>query len=131
MARCEVKFKSRGNSNMAQSAQSERLRLAIEVIADKWRITVLLHLLDGPLRTGKLQKCLRRVSPKMLIQTLRGLERDGLIQRVVMAKVPPHVEYSLTTAAKPLIAALRELSQWSEAYGGQTLLARRHYDSRA
>jgi DNA-binding HxlR family transcriptional regulator len=113
---------------MAHKAQSENLRLAIEVISDKWRIRLLHQLLAGPLRTSQLQKDLKGVSAKVLTQTLRGLERDGLIHRDVTPRVPPRVEYRLTTIANHLLSALDDLSCWSESYAEETLLARRRYD---
>lgn len=116
---------------MAESPRTAQLGLAIEVISEKWRITVLHQLLSGPLRTSQLQKNLTSISAKMLTQTLRGLERDGLLERHVSPGVPPRVEYRLTGIAEHLIAALDCLSYWSESYGQETLLARRRYDARA
>jgi DNA-binding HxlR family transcriptional regulator len=110
--------------------RTAHLRLAIEVISDKWRIGVLHRLLHGPLRTSQLQKDLEEISPKVLTQTLRGLERDGLIHRSVYASVPPRVEYALTETAKYLLAALDSLYNWSESFGRETLLARRRYDTK-
>ena len=115
---------------MSANTRAIQLGLAIEIISDKWRVTVLHQLLGGPVRTSQLQKNLGNISAKMLTQTLRGLERDGLVERQVSPCVPPRVEYQLTAIAKHLIAALDGLSCWSESYGGETLLARRRYDAR-
>ena len=115
---------------MSATGRSGQLNLAIEVISDKWRITVLHQLLTGPLRTSQLHKNLESISAKMLTQTLRGLERDGLIERLVSPGVPPRVEYRLTGIAEHLLIALNSLSCWSELYGQETLLARRRYDAR-
>ena len=71
-------------------------REAIELIADTWRIPILHVLSPGPLRTGDLQRAMEEISPKVLTHTLRGLERDGLIQRHIFSVVPPRVEYCLT-----------------------------------
>ena len=116
---------------MSASVRTRQLSLAIEVISDKWRVTVLHQLLSGPLRTSQLKKNLERISAKVLTQTLRGLERDGLIERCVAPVVPPRVEYRLTGIAGHLITALEGLSYWSESYGQETLLARRRYDTRS
>jgi len=115
---------------MAHGARSEHLRFAIEVISDKWRIAVLHRLLGGALRTSQLQRNLEGISAKVLTQTLRGLERDGLIHRDVTPGVPPRVDYRLTAIASHLLKALDGLSYWSESYGQETLLARRRYDAR-
>lgn len=115
---------------MSTSARTAQLYLAIEVISDKWRITILHQLLAGPVRTSKLQKNLGSISAKVLTQTLRGLERDGLIERLVSPGVPPRVEYRLSGIGQELIEALDGLSFWSQSYGSQTILARRRYDER-
>lgn len=116
---------------MAEIARTAQLGLAIEVIAEKWRIAVLHLLVNGPLRTSKLQKDLKSISAKVLTQTLRGLERDGLIERHVSPVVPPRVEYRLTPLAEHLLNALDGLVNWSQFYGQETLLARRRYDAKA
>ena len=80
--------------------------LAVELITDKWRIT-LLHLLEKrALRTHELQSAVPQVSPKMLTQTLRGMERDGLVQRIMRPVAPPHVEYKLTAMGRSVIMPL-------------------------
>jgi len=116
---------------MSGTARTTQLGLAIEVISDKWRITVLHQLKNGPCRTFQLQKNLESISAKVLTQTLRGLERDGLIERHVSTGVPPRVEYRLTSIAQHLVTALDSLSYWSESYGQETLLARRRYDAKS
>ncbi|HET9407021.1 MAG TPA: helix-turn-helix domain-containing protein [Candidatus Sulfotelmatobacter sp.] len=116
---------------MASTVRTAQLSLALEVLSEKWRITILHQLLGGPLRTSQLQRTLGNISAKVLTQTLRGLERDGLLERHVTPGVPPRVEYTLTPIAENLITALDDLSCWSEAYGRETLLARRRYDARA
>jgi DNA-binding HxlR family transcriptional regulator len=105
-------------------------RDAIELLSDKWRISIL-HVLElGPRRTGALQKALAEVSPKVLVQTLRSMERDGLILRTVRAIVPPHVEYQLTPMGKSVIAPLRELCHWAKSHVTERDRARREFDSR-
>ena len=71
-------------------------RDAIDLLSSKWRITILHVLRDGPLRTNVLQAAISEISPKVLTQTLRGMERDGLIDRHIYNVVPPRVEYALT-----------------------------------
>jgi DNA-binding HxlR family transcriptional regulator len=89
-------------------------RDALELLDSKWRVT-LLHLLTlGPLRASELQRAVEEVSPKMLTQTLRGLERDGLIHREVRSIMPPHVEYQLTEMGKGVIPVLLKLCDWAK-----------------
>lgn len=114
---------------MSGGGRVTHLGLAIEVISDKWRITVLHQLSNGPLRTSVLQKNVGEISTKVLTQTLRGLQRDGLIERHVSPGVPPRVEYRLTSIAGHLMSALDGLFYWSQSYGHETLLARRRYDA--
>ena len=105
-------------------------RDAIELLSDKWRISIL-HVLDaGPQRSGELQRAIPEVSPKVLTQTLRGMERDGLILRTVHTIVPPRVEYRLTPMAKSVIAPLRELCHWAKAHVAERDRSRREFDDR-
>lgn len=117
-------------------AESMRLRAlqsrdAIELLADKWRIP-LLHLLAlGPLRSGELQKAISEISPKVLTQTLRGMERDGLLVRKVYAVVPPKVEYQLTSMGRSLLEPLRQLCHWAKSHGRERDHSRRVFDEGA
>lgn len=105
-------------------------RDAIELVADKWRIAILHVLTPGAVRTGDLQRALPDVSPKVLTQTLRGLERDGLILRHAFPVVPPHVEYELTDMGRSVLAPLRELCLWAKANVAGRDAARLRYDQR-
>ena len=91
-------------------------RLVLDRIADKWTALVIQILAKGTLRYGELQREIGGISQKMLTQTLRSLERDGLVQRKVHPVVPPKVEYSLTRLGRTLIEPLRALCRWSEKY---------------
>jgi DNA-binding HxlR family transcriptional regulator len=107
-------------------------REAIELVADKWRIAIL-HLLqrNGSLRTHQLQRAIEQVSPKMLTQTLRGLERDGLVNRELRQVAPPHVEYRLTKMGKSVIKPMRGLCRWAEAHVAERDAARARFDTEA
>ena len=84
----------------------------MNLIGSKWKPLVLFHLLEGPLRSGKLQKKVPEISNKMFTQTVRELEKDGLIARKVFPVVPPKVEYTLTARGKSLESILKALDQW-------------------
>ena len=118
---------------MAEQSMRARVlqsRDAIELLSDKWRISIL-HLLEpGPLRSGQLQRALPEVSSKVLTQTLRRMERDGLISRKVFTIIPPRVEYRLTPMGSSLIAHLRNLCHWAKAHCSERDRARREYDQR-
>jgi DNA-binding HxlR family transcriptional regulator len=103
-------------------------RDAIELLSNKWRIAILHLLRDGALRTGELQRALE-VSPKVLTQTVRSMERDGLIERTVFPAVPPRVEYRLTDMGLSVLAPLRDLCHWAKAHRGRRDAARRKFDA--
>ncbi|MDG5493018.1 helix-turn-helix domain-containing protein [Psychroserpens sp. SPM9] len=84
----------------------------MNLIGTKWKPLVLFHLLEGGLRSGILQKKIPGISNKMFTQTVRDLEKDGLISRKVFPVVPPKVEYTLTTRGKSLETILRSLDTW-------------------
>lgn len=105
-------------------------RDAIELIADKWRIPILHVLSPAPLRSGELQRAMTEVSPKVLTQTLRRMERDGLISRTIYPVVPPKVEYRITGMGRSLLAPLRQLCLWAKAHGKERDQARVEFDNR-
>lgn len=91
------------------------VRNIITKIGDKWTVLVLLTLDEKghSMRNKDIQSCIPDISPKMLGITLRGLEADGLVKRVVYAEVPPRVEYSLTERARSLMPHIHSLVDWS------------------
>ncbi|ARV05394.1 transcriptional regulator [Polaribacter sp. SA4-10] len=89
----------------------------MNLIGTKWKPLILFHLLEGDLRSGILQKKIPGISNKMFTQTVRDLEKDGLISRKIFPVVPPKVEYSLTNRGESLEGILRSLDKWgSEDY---------------
>ena len=88
------------------------LNYTMNLIGTKWKPLILFHLLEGDLRSGMLQKKIQGISNKMFTQTVRDLEKDGLISRKVYPVVPPKVEYRLTTRGKSLENILRSLDKW-------------------
>lgn len=84
----------------------------MNLIGTKWKPLILFHLLEGSLRSGILQKKISGISNKMFTQTVRDLEKDGLISRKVYPVVPPKVEYTLSSRGKSLEDILRSLDKW-------------------
>ncbi len=82
------------------------------LIGTKWKPLILFHLLEGALRSGVLQKQIIGISNKMFTQTVRELEKDGLVIRKVYPVVPPKVEYTLSERGKSLENILRSLDEW-------------------
>lgn len=93
------------------------LNYTMNLIGTKWKPLILFHLLEGDLRSGILQKKISGISNKMFTQTVRELEKDGLISRKVFPVVPPKVEYRLSNRGKSLEDILKSLDKWgSEDY---------------
>lgn len=103
----------------------------LETIADKWSVIVIYALSKQETRRySELQRIIGGISQKMLTQTLRKLERDGLVERHVYPVVPPKVEYSLTPLGKTLTELLRAICKWAEVHLDEIEAARRGYDNR-
>ncbi|MFD9409994.1 winged helix-turn-helix transcriptional regulator [Streptomyces sp. NPDC059989] len=85
---------------------------------------------DGDARFSELQRTVGGVSRKMLTQTLRTLERDGLVARTVYANTPPRVVYSLTPLGRTLLVPLRAVRAWCEQYVGDVSSAQAAFDAR-
>jgi DNA-binding HxlR family transcriptional regulator len=105
-------------------------RQVLELIADQWTPLVIYALEDGTMRFGQLLKRIDGISKKMLTQTLRALERNGLVQRVVYPVVPPVVEYSLTPLGETLREPLEALRVWAYGHLREVAQARMEYDQR-
>jgi DNA-binding HxlR family transcriptional regulator len=107
-----VKNSSNGSVMDAQCPS----RLVLDRIADKWTALIIHVLANGTKRYAVIQREIGGISQKMLTQTLRSLERDGLVQRTVYPVVPPKVEYALTRLGRTLIEPLQSLCRWSEKH---------------
>jgi len=103
-------------------------RLVLDRISDKWVTLVIASLSDGPLRFSELSRQLAGVSQKMLTQTLRTLERDGLVTRTVTASVPVRVDYALTPLGQSLLEPIKHVKAWAERHVPEVLEAQRGYD---
>jgi DNA-binding HxlR family transcriptional regulator len=104
-------------------------RVVLDRIAEKWTGLVVLALGDETLRFGELRERIGGVAPKVLTQTLRALERDGLLTRTVYAEVPPRVEYMLTDLGRSLREPLTTVQEWAERNVSKVLAARERADS--
>jgi DNA-binding HxlR family transcriptional regulator len=89
---------------------------AQSLIGGKWKVYLLWFIHDKPRRFGEISRILPEVTQTMLTNTLRELERDGLVHREVYRQVPPKVEYSLTPIGTRLIPALATLVEWGTEY---------------
>ncbi|MEV0143563.1 MULTISPECIES: helix-turn-helix domain-containing protein [unclassified Nonomuraea] len=104
-------------------------RQLLDRISDKWVSLLLNALADGPRRYSDLSRTVAGVSQKMLTQTLRALERDGLVSRSVTPSVPVRVDYELTPLGRSLLPVMQAIKQWAEANIEQVTAAREAYDA--
>lgn len=105
-------------------------RAVLDRIADKWTSLVIYALSEGTKRYGELERSIGGISQKMLTQTLRSLEDDGLVERKIYPVVPPHVEYSLTPLGRTLNEPLTAVCRWAEKHLPQLMANRRRAASR-
>jgi DNA-binding HxlR family transcriptional regulator len=104
-------------------------RQILDRVADRWTALVLLALSDGTMRFSELRRRIEGVSQKMLTQTLRALERDGLVTREVFPTVPVTVEYTLTPLGASLLNAVQAIRTWAYQNIDEIDQARQRYDT--
>lgn len=93
----------------------------VQLIGSKWKLLILRDLLQRPWRFNELRRDLEGVSQKVLTDSLRALETDGIVRRTVYPEVPPRVEYSLTELGRSLQPILDAMKAWGEQYKAQSL----------
>jgi DNA-binding HxlR family transcriptional regulator len=106
-------------------------RAILEILAEKWALLLVHVLAAGPARTAELRRRIGGISDKMLIQTLRRLERSGFVARHAYPEVPPRVEYSLTPLGLSLSGPITMLDHWVEQHLMDIKLAQSVFDSRS
>ena len=104
-------------------------RIVLDRVADKWTVLVLGVLVQRPTRFNQLRREIEGLSQKVLSQTLKNLERDGLVTRKVFATVPVSVEYSITPLGETLASKMGALLAWAEANVGEVIEAQVRYDA--
>lgn len=103
----------------------DNVNQALQLLHGKWKVHLLFFMARGIHRHSRLLDALPGASKKVMIDTLRALERDGLVTRQVFAEVPVRVEYSLTTLGWSLTEPLMSLSDWGDAHRAELNDARR------
>lgn len=112
-----------------ESCKSCTARQALNLIADKWTVLVIDAMANGNKRYSQIHRSIGCITHKMLAQTLRRLERDGLLVRKVYAVVPPKTEYTLTELGEALMAPIHAFFQWGEEHMQTVDQARINYDA--
>ncbi|RLQ04992.1 transcriptional regulator [Micromonospora sp. BL1] len=116
---------SRGAAELRIDAPHREL---LDQVLDKWSLSVLNELCERPCRFNELRRAIPAVTQKSLTATLRRLERNGIVERHVVATRPVAVEYRITPLGKTLRAPIDVLLEWADAHMGQIERARRAFD---
>ncbi|GAA1577162.1 winged helix-turn-helix transcriptional regulator [Leucobacter aridicollis] len=104
-------------------------RQLVDRIGDRWTVLIIGALASGPARYGELADSVAGISPRMLSQTLKALERDGLVAREAFAEIPPRVVYSLTPSGESLRPVLLAVETWARQHMPGVLAAREAFDA--
>lgn len=106
-------------------------RSVLSLIGGKWSMLILCSLRECPVRTGALRREVGGISQKMLTQTLRDLERHGLVERISYDEVPPRVEYKLTRLGRSLSDMIEEIEKWVTTHYSRIVAEVRSFDAQA
>ncbi|PPC76178.1 transcriptional regulator [Pokkaliibacter plantistimulans] len=110
-----------------EMAEKCPIRDVLDRLGDRWTVLIIYELENGTLRFSELRKQIGDISQRMLAQTLRTLEQDGLVNRTVYPTVPPRVEYSLTELGVSLLNPLNQMIAWAADNHEQVRAARAAY----
>ncbi|MGB3278226.1 MAG: helix-turn-helix domain-containing protein [Pseudorhodobacter sp.] len=105
------------------------IRTVLAQIGDKWSLLVILMLRDGEHRFSEMQRAIPDISQRMLTQTLRKLERDGLVRRTITPSIPPRVDYAITDLGKSLFDPIGAMAKWAVQKQPDIIKARSIYDA--
>lgn len=91
----------------------------VQLVGSKWKLLIIRDLISGPKRTSQLKRSLSGVSQKVLTESLSSMIDDGLVDRIDLKKVPPHVEYRLTPLGESFLPVIESMRQWGKYYKSQ------------
>lgn len=114
-----------GNNNFLDGQAS---RMVLDLIASKWTILIIHALQTDTKRYSELSKTLQGITQKVLTETLKNLERDGIVERSMYPVIPPKVEYRLTTLGLKLLSVTEMMARWADDHFKEVERAREHYD---
>jgi DNA-binding HxlR family transcriptional regulator len=106
-------------------------RNLLSLVGTKWAMLIIVVLREGAVRTGALRRMVGGISQKMLTQTLRELERNGLVERIAYEEVPPRVEYRLTALGRSLSELVMQIEAWVTKHYGRIVTLQDEFDSQA
>ena len=113
------------------TARCKAVNSILARIGDKWSVLVVMSLADDTYRFNELKRLVDGISQRMLTLTLRGLERDGLVERTFYPSIPPKVSYALTELGRSLREPVEALGQWAIEHRGVVERSRAHYDGKS
>ena len=111
----------------ASNADCQASAEILDRIGDKWTVLVVVVLEQGPLRYNEIRRVVDGISQRMLTLTLKGLERDGLVNRTMYPTIPPRVDYELTELGRKLMVPLQSLHDWAVKHRPAMLAARKKF----
>lgn len=110
-------------------ADCQKISQVLARVGEKWSILIIMFLAEKPRRFTEIKRAINGISQRMLTLCLRGLERDGLIKRTVIAVMPPHVEYELTPLGRSLTNPVVALGTWANDHIADIDAARQAFDA--
>lgn len=117
------------DDEMCEQGRRGLVRDMITRVADKWTMLIIEQLSAGPMRFTALMSSVPGISHRMLTQTLRALQRDGMVTRTAYAEVPPRVEYELTELGRTLIGPVAAFVRWAQDHHAEVTANRDAYDA--
>ncbi|WP_397431680.1 winged helix-turn-helix transcriptional regulator [Pseudomonas chlororaphis] len=115
--------------NDLANSDCQKISQVLARVGEKWSVLIIMLLSDGPQRFSEVKRAINGISQRMLTLCLRGLERDGLIKRTVIAVMPPHVEYELTPLGRSLTKPVIALGTWAREHIVDIDTARAAFDT--
>lgn len=91
----------------------------VQLVGSKWKVLIIRDLISGPKRTSELKRSLVGISQKVLTESLNSMIEDGLVTKLDLKKVPPHVEYRLTPLGESFLPVIEAMRQWGSYYKSQ------------
>jgi len=114
----EIKESSTNQANKESAINKCPVTFTLDKIGGRWKALLIYQLINGPQRYGALKRALPAITEKMLIQQLKELEADNLVNREVKPVVPPHVTYRLTESGQALAPVLQAMAEWGKEFSG-------------
>lgn len=112
-----------------ENSDCQKISQVLARVGEKWSVLIIMLLSGGPRRFTEVKRAINGISQRMLTLCLRGLERDGLIKRTVVAVMPPHVQYELTPLGRSLTEPVIALGTWAQEHIADIDTARAEFDA--